>query len=59
VKIYVRDAFSTERGRYRAIVAEGGVVLVWDSLAGHYTSLHSLKPTQIAYVLRRASAKAP
>lgn len=57
MKIYVRDAFSTERGRYRAIVAEGGVVLVWDSVAGHYTSLHSLKPSQIAYVRRRAAAR--
>jgi len=40
---------------YRAIVESDGTVRVWDSVAGSYTTCHSLTPRQIANI--RAKAK--
>jgi hypothetical protein len=45
--ITVRNAFSSERGTYRAIVDADGAVRVWDSVAGHYTRCHTLTAGQI------------
>jgi len=45
--ITVRNAFSTERGTYRAIVDADGNVLVWDSVGGHYTRCHALTAGQV------------
>lgn len=44
--VTVRNAFSSERGSYRATVDADGTVRVWDSTAGHYTTCHSLTPAQ-------------
>jgi hypothetical protein len=44
---------ATNQG-YRAIVAEDGTVRVWDRVAKHYTTCHSLTPRQIANILRSA-----
>lgn len=36
-------AFSTEpMGQYRCRVYDDGKVLVWDTVAGYYTSLHAM-----------------
>ena len=37
-------------GMVRAYADAEGVVRVWDSVAGHYTTLHSLTPRQVARV---------
>lgn len=50
--VNVRNAFNGLRGTYRATV-KGGVVVVWDSIAGHYTTCHSLTAAQIKYVENR------
>jgi hypothetical protein len=50
----VRNAFSTERGTYRARVDASGLVSVWDSVAGYYTTCHALTARQIASARRRA-----
>jgi hypothetical protein len=39
---------------YVARVTDDGAVYVWDDMAGHWTTCHSLTPRQIAYVKRRA-----
>lgn len=49
---WVRDAFSGYRGRYLAYADENGDVLVWDSVAGHYTTCHSLTRSQCERVRR-------
>lgn len=38
----------------RAYADADGVVRVWDSVARHYTTLHSLTPRQVARVRRLA-----
>jgi hypothetical protein len=43
---------------YRARIHADGTVEVYDDLAGHYTTCHSLTPRQIAYVRRRATRTA-
>lgn len=50
----VRNAFSGDSGRYEAFY-EYGQVHVWDSIAGYYTTCHSLSPNQVAYVKRMAN----
>jgi hypothetical protein len=50
----VRNAFSTERGTYRARVGSDGAVSVWDSIAGYYTTCHALTARQLASARRRA-----
>lgn len=40
---------------YRAIVDADGTVRVWDSVAGHYTTVHALTPAQERHI--RAMAK--
>jgi len=57
--VTVRNAFSTERGTYRAIVDADGTVRVYDSVAGHYTRCHSLTPRRIARARREAGWEAP
>lgn len=39
--------------RCNAYADAHGVVRVWDSVAGHYTTCHSLTPAQIRYVRGR------
>lgn len=51
--INVRNAFTSERGTYRAIVDEDGTVRVWDATAGHFTACHSLTARQVASARRR------
>lgn len=36
----------------RFLVDDTGAVLAWDSVAGHYTTLHSLTPRQQAAIRR-------
>jgi hypothetical protein len=43
---------------YVARVTADGAVIVWDDVAGHWTTCHSLTPRQIAYVKRRATRNA-
>jgi hypothetical protein len=57
--VTVRNAFSSERGTYRAIVDEDGSVRVYDSVAGHYTTCHALTPAQVASARRRAGWRNP
>lgn len=57
--VTVRNAFSTERGTYAAIVDADGAVRVYDSVAGHYTRNHSLSPRRIARARREAGWQAP
>lgn len=45
--VTVRNAFTCERGTYRATVATDGTVRVWDSVAGHYTTAHALTAGQL------------
>ena len=45
-------AFSSEGVRTHRVMVDGGSVLVWDSVAGHYTSCHVLS----ASAIRRALA---
>lgn len=40
---------------YRASVSADGTVRVYDSVAGHYTTCHSLTPAQERYVRARAA----
>jgi len=47
----VRNAFAGERGTYPAYY-EDGQVKVYDSVAGHFTTCHSLTDNQIARVKR-------
>jgi hypothetical protein len=41
---------------YRARVEADGTVRVYDSLAGHYTTVHALTAAQIRYVRRAVAA---
>ncbi len=50
----VRNAFSGERGTYHARVDADGTVRVWDSVAGYFTTCHSLTAGQIASARRRS-----
>ena len=50
----IDDAFACESGRYEAFY-ENGQAWVWDSIAGHYTSCHSLTENQVKYVKARAN----
>jgi|SanBayMetagenome_1026888.scaffolds.fasta_scaffold04902_12 hypothetical protein len=56
VTINVRcKAFSGEGVQEHSILIDTlGKVLVWDSLAGYYTSCHSLSPKMKARIRRRA-----
>jgi hypothetical protein len=44
--------------RVAACADDEGVVRVWDSVAGHYTTCHSLTRRQIQHVRRSRSALA-
>jgi len=52
--IIVRNAFKHVRGNYRAVYS-GGIVRVYDSVAGYWTGCHDLTPAQCARVRRLAS----
>ena len=41
---------------YRARIHADGAVEVYDSLAGHYTTCHSLTSAQIRYIRRAVAA---
>ena len=43
--------------RVKAYADPAGVVRVWDRIAGHYTTCHSLTPRQIARVRRLATER--
>ena len=54
----VKNAFETgRRGSVPAYADESGVVRVYDSIAGHYTTVHSLTEGQQAYVRRMTQPK--
>ena len=57
--VTVCNAFSAERGTYRAVVDEDGSVRVYDSVAGHYTTCHALTPAPVASARRRAGWRNP
>jgi hypothetical protein len=52
--VTVRNAFTCERGTYRATGSTDGTVRVYDSVAGYYPTAHALTPRQIASARRRA-----
>ena len=52
--VTVCNAFSAERGTYRAVVDEDGSVRVYDSVA-----CHALTPAQVASARRRAGWRNP
>ncbi len=45
---------SEQRGSYRLTVDDAGIVRVWDSVAGHYTTCHSLSPRSQAAARTKA-----
>ena len=47
-------AFATERARVYPVLVEGSDVLVWDAVAGHYTSCHSLSKRSQARIAKQA-----
>ncbi len=49
-------AFTTESAREYAVLIEGADVLVWDSVAGYYTSCHSLSKRTQARIAKQARA---
>lgn len=51
----VRNAFSSEKGTYRAYADADGVVRVYDSVAGCYTVCHGLTLTQVRRVRKLAT----
>lgn len=52
-------AFSTEPlGTYRATVEGDGTVRVYDSVAGHYTTCHSLSASALRRIRRLARERA-
>jgi hypothetical protein len=49
-------AFSGEGVRENKVMIEPGrTIRVWDSVAGHYTSCHSLSPSAVRRILRMAA----
>jgi len=51
-------AFSGENIRqHKFAVASDGTVRVWDSIAGHYTTCHSMTPATQRRIRKLASAK--
>jgi hypothetical protein len=54
--VYVRNAFHGFKGRYKATFNGYGQICVWDDVAGHYTTCHSLTPNQIRYAISRLRA---
>lgn len=53
--ITVRNAFTNMRGVFRAYADAAGVVRVYDAVAGHFTTCHSLTPRQEARVRKLAT----
>ncbi len=47
-------AFSGQRIRTHKFMVSAGMVRVWDSIAGHYTTCHSLSPAATRRILRLA-----
>ena len=57
-RTYRGKAFASEGpGTYRVLVTSDGDVLVWDSLAGHFTRCHSL--SAVAQARLRAQENQP
>ena len=48
-------AFSREGVRANRVMVEDGVVTVWDSVAGYYTSCHILSASAIRRALKAAA----
>jgi len=48
-------AFSGEGVREHKVMVSGNEVRVWDSIAGHYTSCHSLGRAAVARAIRAAT----
>jgi hypothetical protein len=46
--------FACEKARVYDVLVEGNVVLVWDSVAGHYTSCHQLSKRSQARIAKQA-----
>jgi len=55
--VNVKNAFDGSRGTTTAYADEDGRVLVYDSVAGHYTTCHSLTASQEKYVRARTAPK--
>jgi hypothetical protein len=53
--VNVRNAFQGFKGNFKATVDDSGLVRVFDSIAGYWTTCHSLTEHQIRYV--KANAK--
>ena len=51
----VRNAFTHVSGSYRAYADRAGVVRVYDSVAGHFTTIHDLAARQEGRVRRLAT----
>lgn len=52
-------AFSTEpTGAYTVSIAPGGLIRVYDSVAGYYTTCHALSQRTIDRILRNAALAA-
>jgi hypothetical protein len=48
--VNVRNAFQGFKGTFKATLTADGLVRVFDSIAGYWTTCHSLTPAQIRYV---------
>jgi hypothetical protein len=56
IEITVRaKAFTGEGVREHRVLVEGGKVSVWDSVAGHYTTCHSLSAAAVKRIARKAT----
>lgn len=55
VTVRCRPFSGFPRDEYRCIVESDGNVLVWDSIAGHYTRCHSLSARDLGAIRREAA----
>lgn len=52
--VNVKNAFNGRKGTYRAYADKEGRVWVYDSIAGHFTTVHGLSLQQINYVVSKS-----
>jgi hypothetical protein len=55
--VNVKNAFTGEKGVYKAYADSDGIVRVWDGIAGHYTTNHALTENQRHFVIQRTKGK--
>ena len=46
-------AFSCEGVRSHRALIDGDTLRVWDSVAGHYTTCHSISPRRVHEIIRK------